>query len=273
VGKIPKPIYIYNRINLNQKMMMKMKKGMVFSALFALMSFQGFAQVDTNYVGNGSANDTIRISIGEGTPTAPIKSIYVKDQDRPDTLTISLSGADAATFSINNTPGILSTTADSVAGTLESTTNFDANSQDKYVVNLTATDKGGLSFTAPMSITVLPAALDSISLDVYTFTENTTPTFTPNVYRQNGGQNNWIPLNGVTYVLNSITPNNGVSDGTEFSIVNGKIEGNLSKTFDFEAVNEWTLNVTATRKGQSVTENFVVSVDDANEIPFGIGVK
>lgn len=250
-----------------------MKKGMVFSALFALLSFQGFAQVDTSYVGNGSANDTIRISVGEGTPTAPIKSIYVKDQDRPDTLTISLSGTDAAAFSINNTPGILSTTADSVAGTLESTVNFDANSQDRYVVNLTATDKGGLSFTAPMSITVVPAGLDSVSLDVYTFVENGTPTFTPTAYRLNGGTNNWIPLNGVSWVLNSITPNAGVAAGTEFSIVNGKIEGDLSKTFDFETVNEWTLNVTATRKGVSSNVDFVIAVGDANEIPFGIGVK
>ena len=250
-----------------------MKKGMVFSALFALLSFQGFAQVDTSYVGNGSANDTIRISVEEGTPTAPIKSIYVKDQDRPDTLTISLSGTDAAAFSINNTPGILSTTADSVAGTLESTVNFDANSQDRYVVNLTATDKGGLSFTAPMSITVVPAGLDSVSLDVYSFIENTTPTFTPTAYRLNGGTNNWVALNGVSWVLNSITPNNGSAAGTEFSIVNGNIEGDFNKTFDFETVNEWTLNVTATRKGVTSNVDFVIAVGDVNEIPFGIGVK
>lgn len=249
-----------------------MKRGFIVTALLALFSFQGYAQVDSSYVGQGSANDTIRIAINEGTPTAPIKSIYVKDQDRPDTLTISLSGADASAFSINNTPGILGTTADSIAGTLESTTNFDANAQDKYVINLTATDKGGLSFTAPMSISVIPAGLDSISLDAYAFLENTTPTFTPNAYRNNGG-GNWVVLNGVSWVINSITPNNGVAAGTEFSIVNGKIEGDLAKTFDFEEVSEWVLNVTATRKGVTSIENFVISVGDVNEIPFGIGVK
>ena len=253
-------------------MKMKMKKGILFLTLFVLASFQGFAQVDTTYVGQGSTNDTIRISINEGTPTTSIKSIYVGDQDRPDTLTISLSGTDASSFSINNTPSVLATTADSIAGTLESTVNFDANTQDKYVINLTATDKGGLSYTAPMSITVLPTPLDSISLDKYTFVENTTPTFTPDVYRNNGG-NNWVALSGVSYVLNSITPNSGTATGNEFSIVSGKIEGNLSKTFDFEEVNEWVLNITATRKGKSITKDFTISVDDVNEIPFGIGVK
>jgi len=250
-----------------------MKKGIIFLALFTLMGFQGFAQVDTTYVGNGSANDTIRISINEGVPAAPIKSIYVKDQDRPDTLTISLSGADAATFSINNTPGILSTTADSIAGVLESTNDFDADAKDKYVVNLVATDKGGLSFTAPTVVNVTPAAIDSIGLDVYTFSENTTPTFTPTSYRGSGASGNLVALSGVTYTINSITPNNGVAAGTEFSIVSGKIEGDLSKTFDFENVNEWVLNVTATRKNKSLTQDLTISVDDINEIPFGIGVK
>lgn len=247
-------------------------KKTIFSTLFALMSLQGFAQVDTTYVGQGSTNDTIRISINEGIPAASIKSIYVGDQDRPDTLTISLSGADASSFSINNTPGIFGTAADTIAGTLESTVNFDANTKDRYAINLTATDKGGLTYTAPMTITVLPTPLDSMSLDVYSFLENTTPTLTPNVYRNNGG-NNWVALNGVSYVLNSITSSSGTASGNEFSIVNGKIEGNSSKTFNFEEVDEWVLNVTATRKGQSITKNFTIQVDDVNEAPFGIGVK
>lgn len=250
-----------------------MKKGIIVTTLLTLFSLQGYAQVDTSYVGNGSANDTIRISVEEGTPAAPLKSIYVSDQDRPDTLTISVSGQDATSFTIGSTPTALATAADSVAGTLESTVSFDANSQDKYVINLTATDKGGLSFTAPMSITVIPAGLDSISLNAYTFAENSTPTFTIAAYRDNGNGTNWVPLNGVSYTLNSITPNSGVAAGTEFTISGNTIDGDFSKTFDFEDVNQWTLNITAERKGVSSTKNFIISVSDVNESPFGIGVK
>lgn len=250
-----------------------MKKTIFLTILLGLVSTQGYAQVSNDYVGNGSANDTIRISVDEGTPSAPLKSIYVSDQDRPDTLTISLSGVDASSFTIGNTPTALATTADSIAGTLESSVNFDANAKDKYVISLTATDKGGLSFTAPVSISVNAAEIDSVSLDAYTFAENSTPTFTIAAYRDNGNGTNWVPLNGVTYTLNSITPNSGVAAGTEFSISGNTIDGDFSKTFDFEDVNQWTLNITAERKGVTKTDNYTISVIDANESPFGIGVK
>ena len=125
-------------------------------------------------------------------------------------------------------------------------------------LDVTATDRGGLSVTETFEITVLDVneGPESISLDAASIAENAE--------------------GAVVGQISVVDPDSGdghtytVSDD-RFEIVNGELRLKPGVSLDHEEAASITVDVTATDSGGlSISESFEISVEDVNEAPIGI---
>ena len=128
-------------------------------------------------------------------------------------------------------------------------------------VDVTATDKGGLSRTETFVIGVndVNEVPTDIALSKATVNENAVGAIIGNLTVTD-------PDAGDSHTF-------GVSDG-RFEVVGGQLKLAAGQSLDFEAASTVSVDVTATDKGGlSRTETFVISVNDVNEVPTDIALS
>ena len=189
-------------------------------------------------------------------------AVAATDADN-DTLTYTLGGTDAASFTIVSTTGQLKT-----SGAL------DYETQSSYSVTVTAADAGALSATTTVSITVTdvndaPTFIEGDSA-TRNIAENTAantnigdavtatdPDRIPDPV--NAGQ--FLPKDTLTYTL-------GGTDAASFSIVSTTGQLQTKAPLDYETKPTYSVTVTATDDGSgTLTDEITITIDvtDINE--------
>ena len=162
----------------------------------------------------------------------------------------SLSGVDAADFSVNAATGVVSM----VARDFE---NPDDDDEDNtYVVILTATDEDANSATQSLTVSVTDAPLAIQAITNTSVNENTAYSET-------------IVLTGDTTIGTATYSLSGV-DATDFSVNVAGVVSMLARDFenpvDFDINNIYELTLTASADGKNATQSWTVSIADVIEV-------
>ena len=197
------------------------------------------------------AASTATASVDENSPaTKVVFDANATDADAGDTITYSLSGADAAAFTINGSTGEV---------TLKASPDFEAKAS--YAFNVVATDKAGL--TASQAVTLKVNDL------------NESPTITT------GGTASVLEnaaVSTVVYDANASDPDANTTityslqgtDAAAFNIDSKTGEVRLNASANFEAKSSYSIQVKATDSGNpalSATKDVTVSVENVLEAP------
>ncbi|MFM9912013.1 MAG: beta strand repeat-containing protein [Methylophilaceae bacterium] len=224
--------------------------------------------IDNNGGGTTGGGATASVNFAENTATA-VATVHATDPDALDTVTYSISGADAALFTINPTTGVL---------TFNSPPDFenklDNDSNNSYIVTVTATDNGSPNRrdTQIITINVTPVndnAPVMISSATFTMSENSvdvTPILTAN---------KTIEATDADLDVRTYSIVGGV-DASKFTL--NSATGHLSFVIapDFEAPtdvginNVYNLTVQASDGTFNTTQNITVTVLNGNDAPVAV---
>ena len=197
--------------------------------------------------------DSTTRSVAENTASgtnigSPIAATDADD----DTLTYTLGGTDAASFSIVNTSGQLQTSAA-----------LDFETKATYTVTVSVSDGNG----GTDSITV--------TISVTDVTENSAPVFTDGVSTTRSvaentasGTNIGSPIAATDANNDTLTYTLGGTDASSFSIVNTSGQLQTRAALDFETKATYTVTVSVS-DGNDGTDSITVTitVTDVNEVP------
>ncbi|MFL0648570.1 cadherin domain-containing protein, partial [Cylindrospermopsis raciborskii UAM/DH-BiRr] len=204
------------------------------------------------------ANPTATFSTAENSTTVGTIA-PANDPDAGDTLTYSLSGADAGKFNIDNTTRSL---------TFKTPPDFEAKGSaagtNAYSVTVTATDSGGL--TATQAVTINVTNVDEIgnppvitSSSTFSVAENSTAVGNITATDADG--------NTLTYSIN------GGADQSLFNInsTTGALSfvtaPNFEAPTDVGADNRYNLQIQVTDGNNPVTQILIIDVTNVNEAP------
>ena len=187
------------------------------------------------FTDGGSTTRSIAENMPGGTDVG--SAVSATDSDRSDTLTYSLSGTDAGSFSINSSNGQLS-----------SSTQFDYETEDSYEVTVTVSDGRGGTDSISVSISVTndpsddttnppPPLLISISSSNSNPEPGDTVTFTAGVQQNNN------PAEGQTVTF-SVSPDDGTASLNPTSATTGN-DGQAQTTLTLGSDASGSYTVTA----------------------------
>ena len=232
--------------------------------LAAVLTTTAFAQSVSDSVNvNQNPNDTLYIEVQEFT-TGVIKTLAAADADITDTLTATLN---TTAFSVTPPTAAVNATSNDI-GDIVPTGTLNSAVQDEYVFNTTIQDAGGLSMTAVTKVKVTPLTMDDIKVDTILVAENSaalTETLSAFVTLPSGSVQQ--VTGGVTFTIGNV---NGQVN-PDWTIVNGELV--VPANLNYEQVNEYAVEVTATRGNLDFTDTIVVLVTNVNEAPFKVFVK
>lgn len=239
-----------------------MKKTALILATVSAFAMNAQSLTDSVNV-NQNPNDTLYIEVVEFS-TGTIKTIAAQDTDINDTLTVTLSTTD---FVVTPPTAAVNATSNDI-GDITSAVPLNSAIQDEYVFNTTITDAGGLSMSAVTKVKVTPLSITDITPDSVSVAENSVAT---NVQL---GATITLPSGNVQQVTNAVTYTLGNVNGSanpDWSISNSELV--IPANLNYEEEDEYAVEVTATRAGQSFTDTIYVSVTNVNEAPFKVFVK
>ena len=201
-----------------------------------------------------AAGDSITLTVSENTGSNVNigSALSATDPDDGDTLTYSLGGTDAASFSIDSTTGQLRTRAA-----------LDYENKNSYTVTVSVSDgKGGSD-----SI--------SVTINVTDVNENRAPTFNEGTsatraITENAGSNVNIgsAVSATDPDSDTLTYSLGGTDAASFSIVSTSGQLRTSASLDYENKNSYTVTVSVSDgKGGSDSISVTINVTDVNETP------
>ena len=175
-----------------------------------------------------SATREVAENSAAGTNVGP--AITATDPDTGDTLTYSLSGTDAASFTIDASTGQITTVAN---------VNYDYESKSSYSLTVDASDAGGLSA--------------SIAVTVNLTNVNEAPAFAPTSATREVAENSAAGVNvGVAVVAtdpddDSLTYSLSGTDASSFTIgaSTGQITTVANVDYDYESKSSYSLTVNA----------------------------
>ena len=183
-------------------------------------------------------------------------AVAATDADTGDTLTYTLSGTDAASFSIVNTSGQLQTKAA-----------LDYETKTSYTVTITVSDGNGGSDSITVTITVT---------DV---NENTTPVFTDGTTATRTiAENTAANTNIGTAVAatdadtgDTLTYTLGGTDAAAFSIVSTTGQLETKAVLDYETKSAYSVTITVSDGILTDTITVTITVTDIDEVPAEVG--
>jgi hypothetical protein len=199
---------------------------------------------------NESPND-ISLSnnlIGENLPHGSlVGTLSSVDQDIGNTFSYTISGTDAAAFSMDG-------------NSLKTSVQFNFEQKSNYQINITTYDQGLLQYSEPFTISVtdLNEQPTDIILSSNTIPENAAPVSVI------GNLSTLDPdtASAFNYTL-------GGEDSQYFTI-NGNILSS-SQSFDFERKQSYNITVTSKDIGDlSLVKSFTIAIQDVNEAPTNI---
>lgn len=173
-----------------------------------------------------------------------VGSFAITDEDAGDSHTYSLAGADASSFKV-------------VIDKLRTNAKFNFEDKSSYTIDVTATDANGLSTQSTITINVedqndVPT---SLSIDGNTIDENEASGSIVAILTVEDEDVSDVH----TYSLSGI-------DAASFTENDGELRTNSA--FNFESKSAFNITITATDSGgESISENFAISVNDVNEAP------
>ncbi len=197
------------------------------------------------------ATTTATRSIAENTAadTNIGAAITATDVDANTTLTYSLGGADAASFSIVST-----------SGQLQTNTALDHETKASYAVTVTATDGGNLSDTITVTISVT---------DV-----NDAPNFATDTAIRSVAENTAAGTNIGSAVAatdpdtgDTLTYTLGGTDAASFSIVSTSGQLRTSTALDYETKTSYSVRITVSDTELTDTIDVTINVTNVNEAP------
>ena len=206
-----------------------------------------------------NGGSALSLNVLEGTTTqTPIAKIVASDADG-DSLSYSLSGADAADFSINAN-GLLRFIS---APDFDSPADSDTNNVYNIVVTVSdGTGAGALSDTIALTISVVTATgatAPTISSGATgTFAENTLFDVTTPIYTATGSAGsviNWSLKAGGDAALFNIDP------------ITGEVTFKAATTPDFEADSSYSFTIVATVGSHTTEQAVTISITDAEDPP------
>ena len=175
-------------------------------------------------------------------------AVSATDQDG-DTLTYTLSGTDAGSFSIVNTSGQLQTSAA-----------LDYETDDSYSVTVSVSDsKGGTD-----SITVTINVTDANDAPVFTDGSSTTRAIAENT---DSGTNIGNAVSATDQDSDTLTYTLSGTDAASFSIANTSGQLQTSAALDYETKNAYSVTVTASDGTLTDTIDITINVTNVNEAP------
>lgn len=189
-----------------------------------------------------------------------VGELSTTDPDQGDTHTYSLSGTDAASFSING-------------NNLETAEVFDFEAKPSYSIEVTTTDIGGATFSDSFTITVNDLAENNaptdISLSSETILENESVRTLVGLLStadSDNGDSHSYSLSGPDASSFTI----GVPASSETQTL-----GLLSNAvFDFEAKSSYSIEITTDDgNGGTFTKSFIIAIQDENEAPTQIDLS
>ena len=206
--------------------------------------------IDENTPPVFASSSTTR-SIPENTPAGVHigEAVSAKDADAGDTLTYTLSGADAASFEIDSTTGQLKTKAA-----------LDYETKNTYSVTVKASDK---TLTDTIRVTIAITDVDEGSGPV--FAGNRTTRFV----KENtpAGVNIGTPVSATDDDEDTLTYTLGGLNAISFSIVSSTGQLKTRAPLDFEKKNAYTVTVTVSDGGRTDTITVAITIIDVDEAP------
>ncbi len=176
-------------------------------------------------------------------------AIATTDADSGDTLTYTLGGTDAASFTIVSTTGQLQTSAA-----------LDHETDDAYSVTVSVSDSNGGTDSIDVAISVTDAN------DAPVFTNGTTTT---RAIAENtaSGQNIGTAVAATDQDGDTITYTLSGTDATSFSIVSTSGQLQTSAALDYETKPSYSVTVTASDGTLTDTITVTINVSNVNETP------
>ena len=194
-----------------------------------------------------SENSAVDTNIGS--------AVSATDQDNGDRVTYTLSGADAAAFTVDNETGQLKTKA---ALDYETTTS--------YTVTLTATDKDDL--TDSITVTINVRNLDERL-------SNNAPVFTEGATATRSVAENLVAGTNIGTAVTATDADTGSTlsyqlsgaDGAAFSIEDQTGQLKTNALLDYETKDAYSVTITVTDGALTDTITVTINVTDANDAP------
>ncbi len=200
------------------------------------------------------ASSTAIRSIAENTASGEDigSAVTATDPDTGDTLTYSLSGTDASSFSIVSTSGQLQTNAA-----------LDYETKTTYSVRITASDS---ELTDSIDVTINVTDVDENSAPTFTAGSSTTRSITENT---NSGVNIGSPIAATDAdTSNTLTYTLGGTDAAMFGIVSTSGQLQTKAALNYESKSSYSVKVDVSDgNGGSDSIPVTISVTDVNEAP------
>ncbi len=194
-------------------------------------------------------------SVAENTASGQnIGSVVAATDAEDDTLTYTLSGTDAASFTI-----------DSSSGQIQTSSALNYETKSSYSVIVTATDPGGLSDTINVTISITDVN-EVVAPKAPEFTEGTSATRTV-AENTAAAQNIGSAVSATDENDDTLTYSLSGTDAASFDIdtTNGQIKTKVS--LNYETKSSYAVVVTASDGTLSDTINIAINVTDANDAP------
>ena len=177
-------------------------------------------------------------------------AIAATDADSADTLTYSLSGTDAASFSIVGTTGQIQTKAA-----------LDYETKTSYSVTVSVSDGNSGSDSIDVTINVT----DANDTPIFTDSDSATRAIAENTAT---GTNIGSAVAATDADNDTLTYTLGGTDAGSFSIVSTSGQLQTSTALDYETDNSYSVTVSVSDgKGGTDSINVTISVTDANDAP------
>jgi hypothetical protein len=213
------------------------------------LTFNKNFTITVNDVNESPTNITLSsASINENMVSgSTVGTLSTTDVDTGTTFAYSLSGTDAASFSITG-------------NTLKTAASFNFEAKSSYAITVTSTDQGGLPFTKNFTISVnnVNEAPTDITLSATSINENMVSGSTLGTLTSTDPDSG----NTFSYSLSG-------TDAASFSITGSTLM--TAASFNFEAKSSFSITVTTTDQGSlTFTKNFTITVNDVNEAPTDI---
>ena len=197
--------------------------------------------------------DSTTRSIAENTASGTNigSPVAATDADK-DTLTYTLGGTDAASFSIVNTSGQLQTSAA-----------LDYETKSAYTVTVSVSD--GNDGTDSITVTINVTDVTENRAPVFTDGDSTTRSIAENTA---SGTNIGSPVAATDADKDTLTYTLGGTDAASFGIVSTSGQLQTSAALDYETKNSYTVTVSVS-DGNGGTDSITVTINvtDVNEVP------
>ena len=169
------------------------------------------------------------------------------------TVTYSLSAADAADFSVNAATGVVSMVARDFENPV------DADTNNTYVVILTATDEDANSATQSLTVSVTDTPFAIQAITDKSIGENTAYSIAETIVLTGD-----TTIGAVSYSLSGV-------DAADFSVnaatgVVSMVARDFENPDDFDTNNIYELTLTASADGKNATQSWTVSITDVIEV-------